>query len=254
MKLALSNFAWDNKNSELIFKFLKENNITQIECILTKIKSWDKLTIEDIVEYKNYLDLFNIRAYSIQSLFYNVDCKITDVDIIVSHFKRLIEYAEILGSKILVFGSPNLRKQYNGWESSVVKIFTQIDELLEDKDIKVVIEPNARVYNGEFWFTLEEIIKFLETNQFNNIKTMIDTHNAELEKDIKFNTMLKYFDKYIAHIHVSEVGLNNIQTSKLHTSFTSILNYVNYNQTITYEVKDNEGVLDSIKTFIKLYQ
>lgn len=254
MNLALSNFAWDNNNSEEVFKVLKENNINQIECILTKIKPWNELTRENIIEYKNYLDLFNITPYSIQSLFYGIDCKITDVDIIIAHFKRLIEYAEILGSKVLVFGSPGLRKQHDGWKLAVENIFTQVDKLLEGKNIKVVIEPNAKVYGGEFWFTLDEIISFLEINRFNNIKTMIDTHNAELENDFYLNDKLKYFDNYIEHIHVSEIKLANIKENELHKNFNLVLDFISYNKTITYEVLNNEGVLDSIKTFINLYK
>jgi sugar phosphate isomerase/epimerase len=252
MNLALSNFAWDNKDSEEVFKVLKENNIHQIECILTKIKPWSELTREDIIEYKNYLDSFGITAYSIQSLFYGVDCKITDVDTVVAHFERLIEYAEILGSKILVFGSPGLRKQLDGWAYAVGDIFNQVDKLLEGKDIKVVIEPNAKVYNGEFWFTLNEIIEFLEFFQFNNIKTMIDTHNAELEGGIILSNSYNN-DKWIKHIHASEVKLANINKSKTHESLNFILKTLNYNGTITYEVLNNEGVLDSIKTFTEIY-
>ena len=52
MNLALSNFAWDNQNSEEVFKVLKENGINQIECILTKIKSWD-----DTLDYINQMDI-----------------------------------------------------------------------------------------------------------------------------------------------------------------------------------------------------
>jgi sugar phosphate isomerase/epimerase len=252
MNLALSNFAWDNKDSEEVFKVLKENNIHQIECILTKIKPWSELTREDIIEYKNYLDSFGITAYSIQSLFYGINCKITDVDTVVAHFERLIEYAEILGSKILVFGSPGLRKQLDGWSYAVGSIFNQVDKLLEGKDIKVVIEPNTKVYNGEFWFTLNEIIEFLEFFQFNNIRTMIDTHNAELEGGIVLSNLYDN-NKWIKHIHASEVKLTNINESKTHESLNFILKTLNYNGIITYEVLNNEGVLDSIKTFAKIY-
>lgn len=253
MNLALSNFAWDNKDSEEVFKVLKENNIHQIECILTKIKPWSELTREDIIEYKNYLDSFGITAYSIQSLFYGIDCKITDVDTIVAHFERLIEYAEILGSKILVFGSPSLRKQLDGWAYAVGDIFNQVDKLLEGKDIKVVIEPNAKVYNGEFWFTLNEICEFLEFFDFKNIGTMIDTHNVELEGNILLVFDLYANYKWIEHIHASEIKLANIKESKIHEALNLFLKVSDYSRTITYEVLNNEGVLDSIKIFTEIY-
>jgi sugar phosphate isomerase/epimerase len=252
MNLALSNFAWDNQNSEEVFKVLKENGINQIECILTKIKSWDELTTEDIIEYKKLLDIHGITAYSIQSLFYGVECKITDVDAIVSHFKRIIDYATILGSKRLIFGSPGLRKQHDGWEQAVIDIFNQVDKLLEGTDIKVIIEPNARTYGGKFWYKIDEIISFIVKNNFYNIRTMIDTHNSELESNVPYMDAIFHYDN-IEHIHVSEIGLANIKESEQHKRFSAILHNREYNKTITYEVLNNEGVLDSIKTFTKIY-
>jgi len=62
MNLALSNFAWDNDESKVIFKTLKNNDINNIECVLTKIKPWNDLTIDDIKNYKKELKkhiLFN---------------------------------------------------------------------------------------------------------------------------------------------------------------------------------------------------
>jgi sugar phosphate isomerase/epimerase len=252
MNLALSNLSWDNQDSEKVFKILKENNINQIECVLTKIKKWEELTIKDIIEYKKYLDLCNITPYSIQSLFYNIDYKLKNIDNIILHFNRIIEYAKILGSKILVFGSPNLRKQYDGWELDVVSIFTQVDKLLKDTDIKVVIEPNAKSYGGEFWFDINEIVSFIEKNNLNNIRTMIDTHNSELENNIPYIELMSHY-KYINHIHISEIGLSNIINNKQHNKLSSILHTNKYNKTITYEVLNNDGVLDSVKIFTKIY-
>lgn len=252
MNLALSNFAWDNKDSDKVFQILKENGINQIECILTKIKSWDELTTDDIIEYKKTLDTYGITAYSIQSLFYGVECKITEIDAVVSHFKRLINYATILGSKRLIFGSPGLRKQHDGWEQAVIEIFNQVDKLLEGTDIKVIIEPNARTYGGKFWYKLDEIVSFIEKNNFFNIRTMIDTHNSELESNVPYMDLIFHYD-YIEHIHISEVGLANIKENEQHKRFSSILHNREYDKTITYEVLNNDGVLDSIKTFTKIY-
>jgi hypothetical protein len=57
----------------------------------------------------------------------------------------------------------------------------------------------------------------------------------------------------IEHIHVSEIGLANIKESEQHKRFSAILHNREYDKTITYEVLNNEGVLDSIKTFTKIY-
>ena len=93
MNLALSNFAWDNNESKVIFKTLKNNDISNIECVLTKIKTWDDLTVDDIKNYKKELRRQKITPYSIQSLFYNVDTdNLCNIEKNILHIKKLIEF------------------------------------------------------------------------------------------------------------------------------------------------------------------
>jgi sugar phosphate isomerase/epimerase len=252
MDLALSNFAWDKYYAGDIFNCLRENNITQVETILTKLKDWDKLTYIDLMNYKITLDDYNLISYSIQSLFYGVDCKITDVDVIVSHFKRVINCAVTLGSKILVFGSPSLRQKHEGWEDALVNIFTQVDKLLEGKDIKVVIEPNASIYNGQFFHNIDEIVNFIKENNLINIRTMVDTHNSILEKRNPMSDFLDYID-YIEHIHISEPKLVPIIDKSLHLGWANIIKNSKYDKTITYEVSEHDTILDNIKIFAQIY-
>ena len=79
----------------------------------------------------------------------------------------------------MVFGSPNMRKGII--DDSLSKIFKRIDESLNNTNITLVIEPNSKVYNGDYFHNIKEIVDFIENNKFINIKTMIDTHNLELE-------------------------------------------------------------------------
>ena len=254
MNLALSNFAWDNNESNIIFKTLKDNDINNIECVLTKIKVWDDLTIEDIKNYKKELKKQKITPYSIQSLFYNVDTdNLCNIENNIPHIKRLIEYSKILGIKILVLGSPNLRKKIDNWEKLIIKFFNEVDLLLEDTNINLLIEPNSKVYNGEYFFKVSEIVEFINKNKFKNISTMIDTHNSVLENK---NPNIEYvnYSKYIKHIHISEPNLKVIEDNEFHKDFSNTLKKNNYNGVITYEVLKCEEILNSINAFRKIYK
>jgi len=254
MNLALSNFAWDNQDSETIFKSLKENGINNIESVLTKIKDWSELETKDIVSYKKYLDDNGIIPYSIQSLFYGVKCvDVTDVDIIKSHFDKLIYYSKLLGVKVLVFGSPGLRKKTNGWEDSLIEIFTYVDNILIGTDIKVLIEPNTSSYGGEFFHTVSDIVKFIDSNELKNVRTMIDTHNSILENMNPNVELVEYFN-YIEHIHVSEPKLVVIKEDEFHINFSKTIKNSEYNKTITYEVMKSIDLIPSIETFSKIYK
>ncbi len=254
MNLSLSNFAWDTQDSEITFKTLKENDINQIETVFTKIKDWSELTADDIVEYKKYLESFEIIPYSAQSLFYNINCDgINDIDVIVPHFQRLIEYSKILGIKILVFGSPGLRKKTGNWRESLVHIFKAVDEMLTDTGIKVLIEPNTSSYGGEFFHTVSEIVRFIDSNGLKNVKTMIDTHNSLLENEDPNVELLTYFN-YISHIHISEPKLQMIKETEFHLDFSDIVKKIGYSGTITYEVMKCDDILENISVFSKIYK
>ena len=178
---------------------------------------------------------------------------LTDTDIITKHFDRLINYSRLLGVKILVFGSPNLRKKTNGWEESIVKVFKHVDEYLIGTGIKVLIEPNTSNYGGEFFHTVSEIVEFIKSNDLQNIRTMIDTHNSKLEGKDPNVEFVEYFN-YIEHIHVSEPKLVVIKDDEFHNNFSNTIKNSNYNKTITYEVMKFDELIPSIQIFSKLYK
>ena len=153
MKLSLSNLAWDISDNDQILTILKTKNIHNIEGVLTKINEWDKLSNDVLIEYKKKLDSYNIKMESIQSIFYDVKCDgIKDTKIVYKHIDRLIEICKILGVKVMVFGSPTIR---NGIvDDSLSKIFKRIDNSLNNTGITLTIEPNSKVYGGNYFYNI----------------------------------------------------------------------------------------------------
>lgn len=251
MNLALSNLAWDFKDNDTIFKKLRKKNISQIEGVLTKIGEWDNLNEDEIIKFKNTLNRFGIKAKTIQSIFYNIKCNgIGDVDVIITHIKKLISYCELLEVDIMVFGSPNLR--VGEIDDSVTNSFKLIDELLSKTNIELSIEPNSKIYGGNYFHSLDEIVNFININNFKKIKTMIDTHNLVLEGYCPSEEFIKY-RSYINHVHISEPGLKPISDIETHIKFYNTLMNNDYENTITYEVN---GLVDfdlNIDNFIRIY-
>lgn len=253
MKLAISNLAWNNEDSELIFSHLKQLNINNIEGVLTKLELWDKMSLDILLDFKRKLDSNGILIPSLQSLFYNVNCKnISDENTFINHFEKIIEYSKVLSVEVLVFGSPSLRKKVDKWEESLSRVFIMLDNLLENTGIEISIEPNSKIYGGDYFFSISEIVSFIKQNNLKNIKTMIDTHNVILEGLNPISEFNTYYE-YINHIHISENNLSPIKNINFHLDFSNEIKKMNYNKIVTYEVISCDNILESIKLFSEIY-
>lgn len=253
MRLALSNFAWDLGENESMFETLSSIGIENIEGVLTKINNWDLLTEYELVEYKNSLNRHGIKIESIQSIFYGVNCSDLSDYKTIDHYKKLIEYCKILGVKVMVLGSPSLRKNVNGWYDNLSNILKKVDDMLNGTGIELSIEPNTKTYGGDYFYTVQEIVDYIVHNDFKNIKTMIDTHNVKLEGLDPLNDLTQYI-KHVNHIHISEPKLNKLFDFDFHRLFSKLLKDLNYDGVITYEVVKCDGLIDSVKHFYELYK
>lgn len=254
MNIALSNLAWDKEESENIYSLLNELNFKYIEGVIPKINSWDKITETELREFKSNLKNYSLNCYSLQSLFFNVPINsLNEYDKVIGHFTKLLQYAKILGTKVLVFGSPNLRKKENSnWYLNLEDLFYHLDVLLDNSDIKIAIEPNSKIYKGDYFYTCSEINNFIGKNKFINIKTMIDTHNLLLEEIDVIKELNENFDS-ICHIHVSEKELKPITFNEFYKTLFDELIKLKYSNVVTYEVKKDKNLELSIRDFASIY-
>ena len=249
MNIGLSHLAFDSAE---IYSKLKNLGFSYVEGVLTKISPWDSLSQTSLKQFKSDLNINTLDCYSIQSIFYNTSItSLCDKKVMV-HFCNLIEYCKMLDTKIMVLGSPNLRKIEPEFLKKLERIFSQLDVLLEDTGIKVVIEPNSHIYKGEYFYSCSEIKCFIKANNLRNIKTMIDTHNIINEnldpiKEFERNIEL------IEHIHISETDLVPIKDIGFHKEFANALRSNNYKKGVTYEIKKVNNITDSIKLFASIY-
>lgn len=252
MNIAISSLAYDNGIDDFL-NILKLNKINFIELVFQKIQPWEKLTNDEITNFSLKLDQYGVKIKSAQSLFFNSGCNNTsDTDSIINHIKKIITLSKPIGINTLVFGSPNLRKKYDGYEKDLELIFKSIDSELNGTDISLVIEPNSKIYGGDYFFNLDEIVKFITDNDLKNVYTMIDTHNLLLENKLPSVDYIKY-KNYIKHIHVSEEGLLPYKSNNEHKIFSEILKKNKYDGLITYEVKPHSTLNESINAFLKIY-
>ena len=250
MKLGISNLAWNtNEEFENIIPSLKENDIKYIEITFSKHLEWNNPN-HKLDSFINILKKNNLKTVSTQSIFFNTNVNSFYDDKFIKHLELICTLSKEIGVDRLVLGSPNMRidKNYN----KLIEVFTEVNKLMIDKNITLLLEPNCRAYAGEFFHTVSEIVGFIKAGGYENIKTMIDTHNILLENQNPF-TIFNQYKEYINHVHVSEVNLKGFIESDEHNKLADTLRENKYDGVIVYEVKPSSNILNDIKLFSKTY-
>jgi hypothetical protein len=159
--------------------------------------------------------------------------------------------SKILGIKILVFGSPVLRRNSDDL-NAISDVFSELDLRLSKSNIDLSIEPNSPIYGGKFFFTTSEISTFIEENGFLRIKTMIDTHNLELQGFNPFDEFEKNFNN-INHVHISKINLDPILVFDEYKNLFDCFSRMDYKKTATLEIKESDFSISSIENFSKFF-
>lgn len=213
--VALSNLAWDLDQTDAVIDLMKANGLTRVELALTKYGSWSELNQDKIKSIRSYFDQKGIEIYSLQALTYGLSYNLFDetwTDLLI-HLQKVLNYASILGCKVVVFGSPKNRSippdsAYS--EERVSDFFRLLNQAAKDYSITVCLEPNARIYSCNFLWNLEDTYFFVKKLGLSNIKMMADTGCMSLEDDSIKNIVL--YQSEIKHIHLSEPYLKQLTT------------------------------------------
>ena len=250
MKLGISNLAWENSELENIIPILKANGIKYIETVLPKYIDWEVLDTTHLLNYVDILYKHDLLTLSTQSIFYNSSVKDFSNPNFVNHLKTVFDISKLLNIDFAVLGAPTMRLSCISKE--VVFNLHLIDFYLKGTNQTLLLEPNSKVYKGDYFHTISEIVNFIEDNKFSNIKTMVDTHNIILENEDPTENYLKY-KNLIPHIHISEKGLDNFAPSEKHIILSNTLKQTNYEGLIIYEAKPSDNLTFDIEQFTKIY-
>jgi sugar phosphate isomerase/epimerase len=237
MNLGISHLAF-NSNLQLkeVHAELRNLGINNLEIVFSK--------------FKNKQELPNIPTLSTQSILYNSNITCFLDKNFLSYMETFTDKCCNMGIKTLVLGSPTCRNVFD--LKKLIQNFSILDGILRNKKLILCIEPNAKKYQGKYFFNVDEIVAFINAGNFTNIKTMIDTHNLIEEQVNILDTLNNYLDK-IYHIHISEKNLGPLIPSQSHVDFSNELKKLGYNNLITYEALNLIDITESTKKFTNIY-
>lgn len=256
MKLAISDIAWSEADDEVMYNFLKENDVTGLEIAPTRIfKENPYEQLEEAKKYSNMLmDKYNLNIASMQSIWFgkseNIFQSESNAEELIKYTKKAIDFATAIGCSNLVFGCPKNRNINNYEEDypKAVNFFKIIGEYALNKNVVIAVEPNPVIYNTNFLNTTEQALEFVKEINLDSIKVNYDLgtviYNNENIEILRDNI------KYINHIHISEPNLKIIEKRELHKELVKLLNYLNYQRYVSIEMKNNENIDDVKKSII----
>ncbi|HEV8515389.1 MAG TPA: sugar phosphate isomerase/epimerase family protein [Cyclobacteriaceae bacterium] len=125
---------------------------------------------------------------------------------IVKYASVAFQRAEIIGAKLIVFGSSGSRTIPDGFDRSKAKeqftsLCKQLSPIAAKHNITVAIETLNRSETN-FLNTLKESVEIVEAVQHPNLKLMCDIYHALKEND-PASELVKY-KKHLVHCHIAE--------------------------------------------------
>jgi sugar phosphate isomerase/epimerase len=250
MRLGISNLAWGDLKTPDLIPMLIGNNIKYIEVVLPKHINWNNANLTELQKFHDHLEYNGILIKSTQSIFFNSGIDNYYDDGFVNHIVKVSDICREIGVTHLVLGAPNMRK--NEDPVGLGNKFSYIDNVVRENNQILLLEPNSRIYGGNYFYKVDEIVRFIDEIKFSNIRTMIDTHNIILEGEDPTDVFLKYRE-YIKHVHVSEANLSGFISSNRHKELAKTLKENEYSGLIIYEAKPTLNLVDEIKNFSKTY-
>lgn len=182
---------------------------------------------------KKYREEYGLLSYSAQALFYDSNVQsFEDTTATAEHLLRVIKLGSLMGTKRFVLGSPALRR---GSPSCLMEVLKRMDAVLDANDAILCIEPIAKAFRGNYFYTVEEIANHIDFYNLRRVKTMLDTNNAWLQGDSPRKIIKNYF-RLIAHVHISDTDNGPVLNQYEHRQIKLLLDSSSYEHGITREL------------------
>lgn len=241
MKLSISNIAWDYTQNEQIYGLMKKYAFSGLEIAPTLI--FPENPYSQITNAKKWADeiksKYNFIVSSMQSIWYGRQEMIfgseSERRFLIEYTKEAINFAEAIGCKNLVFGSPKNRLYSNDSDYKIgIDFFRTIGDYAIKHNTIIAMEANPSIYGTNYInYTKSaiELIKVVNSKGFMlnlDIGTIIE--NKENIDVLRNNIYL------ISHVHISEPLLRPIIKRDLHKKIIHLLQDEGYSNYISIEM------------------
>lgn len=262
MKLAISNIAWTAEYDTQMYGKLKELGYEGLEIAPTRIfteEPYDRL--EEASAWAETLKReFGLQVASMQSIWFGRTEKMFESDeereALLDYTKKAIDFAEVVGCKNLVFGSPknrNIAETVDRMqaEEMAAAFFKELGEYAAAHHTVLAMEANPPMYGTNFINTTGEALELIKKVDSKGFLLNLDMGtiivNGEVIAALRENV------KYINHVHISEPGLAKIEERNSHRELLGILQQENYQGFLSIEMGKREKIseVEDVLEYVK---
>lgn len=242
IRLSISNLAWPSLEVEVIAPELKKVGMQGVELAPTAVwRDAPHIPSRIVSEYLKRWANYGIAISGVQSLLYgHPEMQIFDRGTWLDlrrHLTAMIELANGLGSRIVVFGSPKnrIRGALNDSEANMIcaEFFNSLIPVLCENNVVLTLEPNAPAYGADYLLHYSDCIELSNLIDSPWVQPQIDTGcltmvGDSLEKSILTRTP--------AHVHLSMPDLKGPPGAMDHQEFRQALELSGYTGWIVLEM------------------
>lgn len=251
-KLAISNIAWDESQADDIYKVLAQHHI-DLEIAPPKvIAHFPHYENADVMKFKHHIANQNIQIVSMQSILFGVTAELfrsqQEYDVVFKHVQQVIQCAELLSCKNIVFGSPKNRNIFcDDDKQKGIDFFRALGERALQHHTVIAIEANPQIYGTNYINTTEEAFELVKEVKCDGLKVNVDLGTI-IENNESLEVLVRN-KEYINHIHISEPYLEKIEHREIHNELAQVLKTIGYDQYLSIEMKQQskDDILKSIQ-------
>lgn len=241
MKLAVSQLAWKQDDLDSALKLLQQSGFAGVEILPTMFvgeNPYNKIE-RAIFSAKRMQNQYGLTVCSMQSIWYGQSGQLfneKDQFDLLAYTEQAVLFAEAIGARNLVFGSPKNRILPEGKNDNLaIDFFDKIGTFASERGCVFSLEANPSIYGTNYMNTTKQALQVVERVANNGCKVNLDVGtmltNQESVKELKGHVV------QIAHVHISEPALAPIATHETHKELAHLLREENYTGYISIEMK-----------------
>lgn len=243
-RLAASNLGWMALPTEHACFVLKRYGITKVEVAPSLFGDIDAMTPEQARGIRARYESCGVTVASMQSVLFGIRGTLaTAGPEVEERMKRIEGIAGALGCRVVVFGSPSLRRDCS--EDDLVGLLKRVRSACPGIDL--CLEANSRRYGCQVGCNLEQVCRAAKAA---GVSVNLDTGNAKMESDED----LRGLDPgLVAHAQVSAPFLARVDVACCEHG-RALLEKAGARTLVSLETKGDGGELvDNVRAFVSVF-